>query len=393
MQFHGNFEAVRERARHLREVTQKLRRAPIVAVLGPRQVGKTTLALEIAERFKGPVHRFDLERPPDLARLADPWLALEPLRGLVILDEVQRQPEIFPVLRVLADRSKGVRFLVLGSASPQLLQQSSETLAGRLLFHELTGFTFEEIQPRELRPLWVRGGFPGSFLARTEAASFEWRDAFIRTFLERDLPQLGLVFPPNTLGRLWTMLAHVHGQQLSWSELGRSLGVADRTVRHSTEALVQTFMVRLLAPWHENLSKRQVKSPKLYLRDSGLLHALLNLRDETALTGHPVAGASWEGLCLESLLRHLGASDRECFFWATHQGAELDALIIRGKIRRGFEFKLSSAPTLSKSMKIALTDLKLDSLDVLYPGEDTFPLAPRVRAVPLRRLTSDIRPL
>ncbi len=324
------------------------RRAPVVALLGPRQIGKTTLAHSISGGFRGPTSWFDLERQADLARLTDAESALQGLRGLVVLDEVQRRPELFPALRVLADRPRGTRFLVLGSASPELLKQSSETLAGRITFHHLTGFTAEEVQPRELNSLWLRGGFPQAFLARTNPDSLRWRTDFITTFLERDVPNLGFDVSPVVLRRFWMMSAHLSGQILSWSDLGRSLGVSDKTTRRYAELLQSTFMVRLLPPWHENLAKRQVKAPKLYLRDSGILHALLDIGAPEVLDGHPVRGASWESFALENVVRQLGVDERQCYFWATHQGAELDLLVIHGRRRLGFEFKVSVAPTVTK---------------------------------------------
>jgi uncharacterized protein len=381
------------RDRERREVLGALRRAPVVALLGPRQVGKTTLAQAVAEHFRGPKTTFDLERERDLARLEDAEHALAPLRGLVVLDEVQRRPELFPSLRVLADRPSSARFLVLGSAAPELLRQSSETLAGRILFHELGGFSAAEVEPGQLDRLWLRGGFPRSFLARGDAASLEWRENFIRTFVERDVPGLGFELSSQTLRRFWSMLAHSSAQVCSWSDLARALGVSDKTVRKYTDLLTSTFMVRQLSPWHENLSKRQVKAPKLYLRDSGLLHALLGIESLEALAGHPIRGASWEGFALDSVVRQLGVDERRCFFWATHQGAELDLLVMDGARRLGFEFKASSAPRVTRSMHIALQDLKLDSLDVIYPGDETYPLAAKVRAVGLARLTKDVEQL
>jgi hypothetical protein len=380
------------RSAQLAVLRGELRRAPVVALLGARQVGKSTLARDLCANWTGPSSYFDLENARDLRRLEDPLLALESLRGLVVLDEVQHRPQLFTSLRVLADRSPvRARFLVLGSASPALLRQSAESLAGRILYHALPGLILSEVGGQSLEKLWLRGGFPRSFTARREADSVEWRQAFARTFLERDLPQLGVRVAARTLERFWLMLAHVHGGVLSWSELGRSLGASDMTVRHYADLLTQTFMVRLLQPWHENLSKRQVKSPKVYLRDSGILHSLLDIRDVHSLRGHPKAGASWEGFCLEQVARHLGADERECFFWATHQGAELDLLVVRGSSRLGFEFKLNSAPALTASMRVALQDLRLDRLDVVHPGPETFAIAPKVRALALADLARSLR--
>ncbi|MBX7100293.1 MAG: ATP-binding protein [Myxococcaceae bacterium] len=363
----------------------------MVGLLGPRQVGKTTLALEVADAIGGAVTRFDLERPSDLARLEEPELALEPLRGLVIIDEVQRRPDLFPVLRVLADRRRApARFLVLGSASPELLRQESETLAGRIAFHELGGFALSEVAPRQQDRLWVRGGFPRSFTASSDADSLAWRQDFVRTFVERDLAPLGVTVPAPTLQRFWAMLAHVHGQVLNWSELGRSMGVSDLTVKRYTDHLAGALVVGLLRPWHENISKRQVKAPKVYLRDSGLLHALLDIGTQQALSVHPSLGASWEGFVLGQVLALLGRTHREAYFWATHQGAELDLLLFDGTKRFGFEFKRTAAPAVTASMRSALATLGLERLDVVHAGDETYPLAPRIRAVAFKRLREDL---
>lgn len=382
------------RTGHVEAVRHLLRRAPVVGLLGPRQVGKTTLARDVAEAWQGPTTRFDLERPSDLARLQEPELALESLRGLVILDEIQRRPELFPVLRVLADRpKKPARFLVLGSASPELLQQESESLAGRVAFHDLGGFDVAEVPARNWDRLWLRGGFPRSFAAASDADSFDWRRDFIRTFLERDLAPLGISVPAPTLQRFWAMLAHVHGQVLNWSELGRSMGVGDHTVKRYSDHLAGALMVGLLRPWHENVSKRQVKAPKLYLRDSGLLHALLDVGGMAQLEVHPSIGASWEGFVVSQLMARLGVGFREAYFWATQQGAELDLLVFDGEQRVGFEIKRTTAPTVTASMRSALETLRLARLDVVHAGKDTYPLGERVRAVAFRRILEDVRPV
>ena len=381
------------RADHLERLLTLLREFPVVGLLGPRQVGKTTLAQALARERHGPTAYFDLEDPADLARLSDPTLALGPLRGLVVIDEFQRRPDLLAVLRVLADRPRRpARFLVLGSASPDLVRGSSETLAGRIAYHELSGFSLAEVNQGRLGTLWLRGGFPRSFLARTEGASWRWRQQLIRTFLERDLLSLGLRLGADTLQRFWAMLAHYHAQVWNASELGRAFGVADTTVRGYLDLLASAFMVRLLLPWSENLAKRQVKAPKVYLRDTGLLHALLGIRTSDDLERHPKVGASWEGFMLSEVIQRLGAEPRECHFWATHGGVELDLLVVRGRRRLGFEFKRTTGPTLTRSMHVALADLKLEGLDVLHAGEHTFPLAPRIRAVAGRRLLQDIRP-
>jgi len=380
---------------HMEAVRRLLRRAPVVAILGARQVGKTTLARDVRRAWRmGSTAAFDLENPADLARLEDPLLALGPRRGLVLLDEIQRRPDLFPALRVLADRP-GIttRFLVLGSATPDLLRQSSESLAGRIAFYELDGLSLAEAGPEHADRLWQRGGFPRSFLARSAADSFDWRVDFVRTFLERDLPQLGVSIPAATLRRFWTMLAHYHGQVWNASEFARSFGVSDMTVRRYLDVLANTFVVRVLQPWHEHIGKRQVKSPKVYLSDSGLLHALLEIRSLDALLGHPKVGASWEGFGIAAVVDRLRAEWRECFFWATHAGAELDLLVVRGRTRLGFEIKRTSTPRVTPSMRIALRDLKLSRIDVIHAGAETFPLAPRIRAVALSRVSRDLAPL
>lgn len=379
---------------HQARIRALLRDFPVVAIVGARQVGKTTLARRIGRAWPGGGTVFDLEDPGDLARLQDPMLALSPCRGLVVLDEVQRRPDLFPALRVLADRPRRpARFLVLGSASPDMLRQSSESLAGRIAFHELSGFSLDEVGARHLDRLWLRGGFPLSYLARSEEVSRTWRHSFIRTFLERDLPQLGVRIPAPTLERFWAMLAHYHGQVWSSSEFARSFGVSDVTVRRYLDVLTGTFVVRQLRPWSENLAKRQVKSPKVYLADSGLLHGLLDLGSMADLERHPKIGASWEGFAIGAVVDRLGARWDECYFWATHAGAEIDLLVVRGRTRLGFEIKRTSAPAVTRSMRTALDDLKLKRLDVIHAGAHTFPLAPRIRAVALGRLLEDLRPL
>jgi predicted AAA+ superfamily ATPase len=374
-------------------VTRSLRQFPVVAVLGARQVGKTTLARRIVDAVPWEAHHFDLEDPRAVARLESPTLALEPLRGLVVLDEIQRRPELFPVLRVLADRPRRpARFLVLGSASPDLLSQTSETLAGRIAYHELGGLDLAEVGARALDRLWLRGGFPLSFTARSDDESSRWRSELVRTFLERDLPTLGVRLAAETMRRFWTMLAHYHAQLWNAAELARAFGVSEKTVRHYADLLVSTFMVRRLTPWHENVGKREVRAPKLYLSDSGLLHTLLGLRTRDDLFGHPKRGASWEGFALSESIRWAGAEPHECHFWRVHSGAELDLLIVRGRRRLGVELKLTDAPKLTPSMRSAMETLALDRLFVVHAGADAFPLAPNVRAVPLRALAAEGSP-
>ncbi len=380
-----------ERAGHRARVRTLLRQFPVVAVLGARQVGKTTLARQVAEAHRGRVTVFDLESSEDLARLADPLLTLRALKGLIVIDEVQRLPGLFPTLRVLADEPPASRrFLVVGSAAPELLRQGSETLAGRIAWHELGGLRLAEVGAHRLGRLWLRGGFPRSFLAPSDPASGQWREEFVRTFLERDIPQLGLRIPAPALRRFWAMIAHYHAQTWNSAELARAFGVAHTTVQRYLDVLTETFMVRQLPPWHENLAKRQVRSPKVYLRDSGLLHALLGVGTLRQLEGHPKVGASWEGVGLTAVLDRLGARPGEAYFWGTHTGAELDLLVVRGKTRLGFEFKRTVAPTVTPSMRTALSDLRLDRLDVIHGGRETFPLAPGIRAVPLERILLDV---
>jgi len=358
-----------------------LARERVVALVGPRQAGKTTLARRIVAPGSG--NYFDLEDPLDVSRLAEPMTTLSALRGIVVIDEVQRRPDLFPVLRVLADRHPiRARFLVLGSASPGLLQQSAESLAGRIEVIETTGFGLEDVGGgAALDRHWRRGGFPRAYLARSEADSVSWRDQFVRTFLERDLPQLGIGIAAPALLRFWTMVAHYHGQVWSHAEPARSFGVSEPTIRRYLDVLTSVFLVRQLQPWHENLGKRQIKAPKVYVRDSGLLHRLLGIRTATDLQRHPKVGASWEGYVVEHILRALQPD--EAAFWGTHGGAELDLLLFRRGRRYGVEVKRADAPHLTASMRNALADLNLDRLAVIYPGNKRYQLHPRVQAVPV----------
>lgn len=374
------------RIQHSNDVKASLRGFPVVALVGPRQSGKTTLARFLTETFRGRSHWFDLENPDDAAAMSQPGITLPGLKGLIVIDEVQRRPDLFPLLRVLADRNPlPARFLVLGSASGELMRQASESLAGRIRFHELPGFSMDEVGPPNWERLWQRGGFPKSYLAPGEADSMVWRESFIETFLERDIPNLGLRLPAPQLRRFWTMAAHYHGQTWNSAEIGRSLGLSDKTMVHHLQILEQTFMIRLLPAWFDNLGKRLVKAPKFYVRDAGLLHALLRLRDAKDLLQHPKLGASWEGFAMEEILKLTGAS-RDAYFWGTHGGAELDLLIQRGAGGLGFEFKYSQAPEMTKSMHVAMSDLKLNRLAVVYPGTRRYPLADQVEAVPLTEI-------
>jgi predicted AAA+ superfamily ATPase len=350
----------------------------VCGLLGPRQVGKTTLAKKYSRHYAR-VHFFDLENPIDLARLENPMLTLTNLQSdLIIIDEIQRRPELFPILRVLVDE-KPRKFLILGSASRDLLQQSSETLAGRIGYIELPPFSISET--KEEKKLWLRGGFPRSYLASSDEQSYAWRQSYITTFLERDIPNLGFNIPPLLMRKLWMMLAHYHGQILNASEIGKSLSISHHTVKKYLDILSGTFMIRLLTPWFENISKRQVKSPKIYLRDSGLLHALFGLHNEDQLQVYPKLGASWEGFALEEIIKEYRASSEECYFWATQAGAELDLMIIKDGKRIGFEFKHTDFPKVTPSMRIALETLKLDHLYVIFPyTHSSFPLADKITA-------------
>ncbi len=367
----------------LQLVRTALKRSRVVALLGPRQAGKTTLARQLVPPESA--NYFDLEDPADLGRLSEPATVLRPLRGLVVIDEVQRRPDLFPLLRVLADRQPlPARFLILGSASPELLRQSSESLAGRLETVPLEGFRLADLGGEAQARHWLRGGFPPAYTARTEADSLAWRRQFLQTFLERDMPQLGVTIPAATLYRFWSMVAHYHGQIWNGAELARSLAVSEPTVRRYLDLMAGVFMVRQLPPWFENLAKRQIKAPKIYVRDSGLLHALLGVGGTKDLERHAKVGASWEGYAVEEVLK--AVRPEQAYYWATQNGAELDLLLFRNGRRIGVECKRADAPTLTPSMRIALADLKLDELRVVYPGERRYALAPKVEVVPLATL-------
>lgn len=374
-----------ERSQLLDRIRRALKRSRVVALIGPRQSGKTTLARTLLPSNSG--NYFDLEDPRSLGRLDQPMTALEGLRGIVVIDEIQRLPELFPVLRVLADRKPlPARFLILGSASPELLRQSSESLAGRIETISVAGFSLPEVGESAVNRHWQRGGFPLSFLARTNDDSFTWRQQFIQTFLERDIPQLGINIPAPALLRFWTMVAHCHGGIWSSADPARSLGIGESTVRRYLDLLANLLVVRQLQPWHENLTKRQVKAPKVYVRDSGLLHALLGIRSESELLSHPKSGASWEGYVVEEVINAIQPD--QAYFWATHQGAELDLLLLKDSRRVGVEIKRSDAPVITPSMRIALNDLRLEQMIVLYPGTLGYELGPQVRVVPIGSVAS-----
>ncbi|MEI6396358.1 MAG: ATP-binding protein [Verrucomicrobiota bacterium] len=376
-----------QRPRVLHELQQALKRSPVVALLGPRQCGKTTLAHQVAGAGS---QFFDLESSMDRQALAAaPERTLAPLRGLVVLDEVQTMPQILPVLRVLSDRpATPARFLVLGSASPDLIRGASESLAGRVAFVQLGGFDVTETGAESVGRLWERGGFPRSFLAGNDAVSYAWRQDFIETFLSRDAARFGISLPPEGLRRFWTMLAHLHGGSLNTAELGRAVSLDQKTTSRYVDILAGAFLVRRLPPWFENTGKRLVKAPKIYVRDSGVLHALLGLRTPSEVRSHPRFGISWEGFALEHAVERLKA-ERDAYFWGTHGGAELDLLISRGGVKYGFEFKFTEAPATTKSMRVAMTDLKLKRLFVVYPGTRRFELDDAIIALPLTGLLEE----
>ena len=379
--------AMIDRQTDIRLVRNALRRSRVVALLGPRQCGKTTLARQFVAADS--INYFDLEDPEGVARLTEPNTALRPLKGLVVIDEIQRRPELFPLLRVLADRKPlPARFLILGSAAPDLLSQSSETLAGRLETVLLEGFRLGDLGPRAQGRLWLRGGFPLAYTARSEGDSVAWRRQFLQTFLERDIPQLGIQIPAVALRRFWNMLAHYHAQTWNGAELARALAVSESTVRRYLDLLTGVFMLRQLPPWFENLSKRQVKAPKVFVRDSGLLHALLGIANQRDLELHPKVGASWEGYAVEEVLKALQPD--EAYYWATHQGAEIDLVLFKHGRRLGVECKRKDAPTLTPSMRIALNDLNLDRLVVVYPGKRRYALSDQVEVIPLVEMVAAV---
>ncbi len=363
------------------EIAKLMAAFPVTAILGPRQCGKTTLA-----RTLNADHHFDVKNPDDTARLEQPQLALEDLRGLIVIDEIQCRPDLFPLLRFLVDRDVGQQYLILGSASRDLVRQGSETLAGRIAFHELGGFRLSDVGSENAPTLWLRGGLPRSFLAESEEQSVVWRRQYISTFLERDIPQLGITIPARTLRRFWIMLSHYHGQLLNYSELARSFGVSDMTIRRYCEILEGAYMVRLLTPWATNTGKREVRRPKLYLRDSGLLHALMSIETMDQLQSSPKLAASWEGFALETVRRILDLEQPEFYFWRTHLGAELDLFWQSGGRRWGCECTYQDAPRMTSSMRAALADLALTGLWVVYPGRTAYRLAENVWVVPLRDL-------
>ncbi len=375
------FSQVLDRKKDFSRIQQLLDIFPVTAILGPRQAGKTTLA----KQFQ-PDYLFDLENPRDLISLSNPQLALEDLTGLIVIDEIQRKPDLFPLLRYLVDNNPKQRFLILGSASSNLRQQSGESLAGRIGYYFLTGFNLEETGNDNLAALWLRGGFPRSFLSKSDEDSMIWRTNFISTFLEKDLALLGASIPSPTMYRFWVMLSHYHGQTLNYSELGRSFGISDKTVKKYISILEDTFMIRLLMPWHVNIGKRLVKSPKVYIRDTGIFHALQSIENTFDLKTNPKLGASWEGFALEEVVAGLSKRDNEVFFYAAHRGVELDLFWQEGGRNYGVEFKYQDAPKATKSMHGAIEDLKLEHLWVIYPGDQTYKLTESITVLPLTHL-------
>lgn len=363
-----------------------LRNNPIVAILGPRQCGKTTLSRQLSSQWSKNVTIFDLENPRDAQRLHEPLLALENIEGLIIIDEIQRYPDLFPVLRVLADQNKKAKFLILGSASRDLIRQSSESLAGRISYAEIGGFSLQLLGASKAEKLWIRGTFPRSFLASSEAASYQWRQDFIATFLERDIPQLGINIPAKSLGRFWKMLAHYHGQIFNASEIGKSLSVSDHTAQRYLDLLSGTFMVRQLRPWYYNTKKRIIKRPKIYFRDSGILHALFTLEGKKDILLHPKLGASWEGFALEEAIKTARLKEDEAFFWGVHAAAEIDMVFQKKGELYGVEVKYTQAPNLTQSMRSALKELSLKHLWIIYPGKESYPLDRNVTVISLADL-------
>lgn len=371
-----------ERIQDQQEIDERIKSFKVTAILGPRQCGKTTLARSV--QFD---HYFDLENPRDEARLENPQLALEDLTGLIVIDEIQRHPELFPLMRFLVDRNNKQKYLILGSASRDLIRQSSDSLAGRIAYYSLGGFSLRDIGTVNYKKLWFRGGFPDAYLAESEEICSLWKDNYIKTFLERDIPQLGINIPSRTLRRFWTMLSHYHGQIINYSEIARSFGISDMTVRKYVEILEGTFMLRVLQPWYENVGKRLVKRPKVYLRDSGLFHALTSIESFDQLAANPKLGASWEGFAMDCTIRQLGIPEEKCFFWSVHSGSELDLFWQQNSKNWGVEFKYADAPKLTKSLSITQKDLNLSHIWIIYPGKETYQTEKNMTVLPLSRLT------
>ena len=371
-----------ERSIDINEIRTRIENFKVTAILGPRQSGKTTIAKEFNSN-----EYFDLENPQDLQRLDNPQLALERCKGLIVIDEIQRKPDLFPLIRYLVDHNPNQTYLILGSASRDLIKQSSESLAGRISFFTLLGFRTDDVETDALSKLWFRGGLPLSYLAVDDNISNQWRLDYIRTFLERDIPNLGIRIPAETLRRFWQMVSFYHGQIVNFSELGRSFGIADTTIRHYLDILQGTFMVRLLQPWYTNVGKRLVKRPKLYLRDTGLLHSLLNIESENRLYLNPKLGSSWEGFAIESVTRSLNIPDEQLYFWSTHSGAEVDLFWQQNGKNWACEAKFSDAPKLTKSMQSAVESLDLEHLWVVYPGKKKYQLTKQITVLPINSIS------
>lgn len=381
-----------DRPNKLKAIQEGFDRSSIVSITGLRQSGKTTIAKKFASKFSGKSTYFDLEDPRSLARLTEPMTALEGLSGLVVIDEVQRMPSLFPILRVLADRKdQPAKFLLLGSASPVLIKEISESLAGRVALFEMDGFNLQEIGAKNFKNLWCRGGLPPSYLAKSDTDSLRWRQDFITLFIERDLPQFGVTIPSATMRRFWAMLAHYHGQTWNASELAKSFDVSQAVIRKKLDILTGAFAIRQLPAWYENMGKRTVKSPKIYLRDCGLLHALLDVSTSEQLESHPKLGSSWEGFCIEQILSVTGSSN--AYFWGTHAGAELDLFLLRNGKRIGVEIKYSDGPSTTRSMRSAMEDLKLDHLYVAYPGKEDYPLDKKISVMSLPSILAEFENL
>lgn len=376
-----------KRNKYLENINEEFKINPVVALLGPRQCGKTTLAEQYTKTLKEEFHKFDLEDSEDLAALENPKLLFSELKGTIVLDEIQRKPELFPFLRTLVDKEKRKRkILILGSASKDLIQQSSESLAGRISYIEITPFKFNEITKTNQSRLWHKGGFPLSFLAETEKESYNWRKSYISTFLERDIPSLGIRIPASTMRRFWQMIAHYQGQVVNYSELGRSFGANDKTIRNYLDILTETFMIRQLRPWHENIKKRQVKRPKIYFRDSGIFHSMLTVENKRSLLSHPKLGASWEGFALEQVINHFEIASEDAYFWAVHEQGELDLFFQKNGKRIGVEFKFTASPEITPSMNYSFEHLNLDLLVCIHSGEKKFKLCEKVIACGLNKL-------
>ena len=374
-------EKIIPRGRDKKIVHQLMSVFPVVAILGPRQCGKTVISKMIRHD-----HYFDLENYRDLAQFENPQLTLESLTGTIVIDEIQRRPDLFPLLRYLVDSNKKQKYLILGSASEDLIKQSSESLAGRIGFHYLTGFSLWDIGYDKWRKLWLRGGYPRAFLSRSNQDSFLWLENYIKTFLERDIPQLGIRIPSNVLHRFWTMISHYHGQTANFSEIGRSFGITDITARSYLAILEKTFMIRIIQPWYVNIKKRLIKHPKLYISDTGILHSLQTIESIAQLNSNPKAGASWEGFALECIATSIDKKVQNLYFWGTHSGAELDLFWQHKGKNWGIEFKYADAPTITKSMRSAISDLQLSRLWVIYPGKDQYPLDKKIEVMPLIKI-------